>query len=81
MARLDVAMFNTMYADREGNIWYLYNGAVPKRDQKYDWQKPVDGGDPGAEWRGYHTIDELPQILQSAVGLGAELQRHTVSRH
>src|SRR5262245_38318971 len=61
MARLDVPMFNTMYADREGNIWYLYNGAVPKRDQRYDWLKPVDGSDPGAEWRGYHTIDELPE--------------------
>src|SRR5215475_10968521 len=57
MARLDMPMFNTMYADREGNIWYLYNGAVPKRDQKYDWLKPVDGSDPGAEWQGYHTID------------------------
>lgn len=68
MARLDVPMFNTMYADREGNIWYFYNGAVPKRDQKYDWTKPVDGSDPGAEWRGYHTIDELPQIFNPPSG-------------
>ncbi|MGH9754121.1 MAG: penicillin acylase family protein [Blastocatellia bacterium] len=68
MARLEIPMFNTMYADREGNIWYLYNGAVPKRDQKYDWLKPVDGSDPGAEWRGYHTIDELPQIFNPPSG-------------
>jgi acyl-homoserine lactone acylase PvdQ len=68
MARTDVPMFNTMYADREGNIWYLYNGAVPKRDLKYDWSKPVDGSDPGTEWQGYHSIDELPQIFNPPSG-------------
>ncbi len=68
MSRLAVPMFNTMYADREGNIWYVYYGAVPKRDQKYDWSKFMDGSDPGAEWQGYHKLEELPQILNPASG-------------
>jgi acyl-homoserine-lactone acylase len=68
MARLAVPMFNTMYADREGNIWYLYNGAIPKRSLKYDWSKPVDGSDPGTEWQGYHALDELPQSLNPPSG-------------
>ncbi len=68
MARLSVPMFNTMYADREGNIWYLYNGAVPKRALKYDWSEPVDGSDPGTEWQGYHRMEELPQSLNPPSG-------------
>ncbi|HWP43054.1 MAG TPA: penicillin acylase family protein, partial [Blastocatellia bacterium] len=68
MARTSVPMFNTMYADREGNIWYIYYGAVPKRDQKYNWARPVDGSDPGTEWQGYHMLDELPQALNPQSG-------------
>jgi penicillin amidase len=59
---------NVMGADTAGHIWYLYNGAVPRRDPRFNWQEPVDGSDPATEWKGYHTIDDLPQLRDPKSG-------------
>jgi penicillin amidase len=68
VARLAVPYQNTMYADADGNIQYIYNAAVPRRSLAYDWSEPVDGSDPGTEWNGYHSLDELPQYLNPDTG-------------
>jgi acyl-homoserine lactone acylase PvdQ len=61
-------MFNTVAADTGGNIFYVYNGAVPRRSPKFDWTKPVDGSNPETEWQGYLRFDELPQVENPRCG-------------
>ncbi len=68
MKPCNIPMFNTMVADSGGNIFYVYNGAVPKRSTKFDWSKPVDGSDPATQWQGYHSFDELPQMENPKCG-------------
>lgn len=68
MSRLAIPMFNTLYADREGKIFYVYNAAVPRRSAKLDWTKPLDGSSPESEWQGYHKFEELPQLTNPLAG-------------
>jgi penicillin amidase len=68
MGRMSLPIFNGVSADRDGNILYLYNGVVPKRDARFDWAKPVDGTDPATDWQGIHTVEDLPQVLNPPTG-------------
>ena len=53
---------NTLYADADGNIAYFHPQFVPKRDDRFDWTRPVDGSDPATEWHGVHSVEEAPHL-------------------
>ncbi len=61
-------MFNTVYADREGNIYYLYNGLLPVRAEGYDWDAYLPGNTSATLWTEYWDFDSLPQVFNPPAG-------------
>ncbi len=59
---------NTLFADADGNIAYLHANFVPKRDPRFDWNRPVDGSNPATDWQGVHSIDESPNAINPKGG-------------
>ncbi|MCX6612257.1 MAG: penicillin acylase family protein [Acidobacteria bacterium] len=59
---------NTIFADASGHIAYFHGNYMPKRDVAFDWTKPVDGANPATEYKGLHTIDETPNLLDPKAG-------------
>ena len=59
---------DTIFADDKGEIAYLHPQFVPRRDDRFDYVKPVDGSDPRTDWRGEHALKELPSVVRPANG-------------
>ena len=59
---------NTIFADADGNIAYLHPQFVPRRNDRFDYTKPVDGSDPATDWQGLHRLDELPRVFNPGTG-------------
>ena len=59
---------NTIFADDKGAIAYLHPQFVPVRDPRFDYTHPVDGSDPATDWKGLHSLDELPEVVSPASG-------------
>jgi len=63
-----LASFNMGYADRDGNIYYLYNGLFPVRAEGYDWQQYLPGNTSETLWTDCVPFDNLPQVRNPASG-------------
>ena len=61
-------MFNVGYADKEGNIFYVYNGRIPLRAPGYNWQQYLPGTSSETVWTDYLPFDELPQVSNPPSG-------------
>jgi len=60
--------FNTIYADKQGNIFYLYNGQFPERNPAYDWKKYLPGNTSETLWGPPLPFEAKPQLLNPASG-------------
>ncbi len=70
MSMLQLPMFTTMYADREGHIMHLFNGLVPRRQQgdvAY-WIGVIPGNTSETLWSEYHPYADLPKVIDPESG-------------
>ncbi|MBS0275057.1 MAG: penicillin acylase family protein [Proteobacteria bacterium] len=59
---------NTIFADDKGETAFLLPQFMPKRNDKFDYTKPVDGSDPATDWQGPTPLADLPQVVNPKNG-------------
>ena len=71
MGMQQLPLFNTMYADRDGHIMYLYNAALPRREPRDArfWSGLVPGNDSALIWSAEVVpYAELPKVIDPPGG-------------
>jgi acyl-homoserine-lactone acylase len=65
-----IPFWNVMYADKKGNIFYLFNGLVPKRAEGgWDfWSGKVPGDKSMYIWNDVHPYADLPKVKNPSTG-------------
>ncbi|HDP35854.1 MAG TPA: acylase [Candidatus Hydrogenedentes bacterium] len=63
-----IPSFNVGYADKKGNIWYIYNALLPVRDARYDWRGYLPGDTSDTLWSEYLPFEKIPQVRNPASG-------------
>jgi acyl-homoserine-lactone acylase len=70
LRRMQIPMFNIVYADRDGHILYMDNGILPRRGQGdfASWSKPVAGDRSDMLVGEIHGYDDLPKVIDPPSG-------------
>jgi acyl-homoserine-lactone acylase len=59
---------NTVFADDKGETALLLPQFLPRRDNRFDYRRPVDGSDPATDWKGLHTLADTPHVISPKGG-------------
>lgn len=70
LTQQQLPMFNFLTADRNGEIFYIFNGLVPVRagGNWRDHQQPQPGNTAATLWTDYHPYADLPKVANPANG-------------
>ncbi|MCG8330707.1 MAG: penicillin acylase family protein [Chitinophagales bacterium] len=73
MSMLQLPLQNIIYADKHHEIFYLYNGIIPKRPEGSlkEWSGIIPSSRPGTLVKDYVSYDNLPKIKNPASGFVA----------
>lgn len=55
-----ISSLNTVYADRTGEIAYVYNAAMPVREEGWTWRDYLPGDRSELIWQAYHPLSAMP---------------------
>jgi acyl-homoserine-lactone acylase len=61
-------MYNVMYADKEGNIYFISDGHYPVRDPKLNWSGLLAGNTSELKWTELHPYETKPKFLNPPNG-------------
>jgi acyl-homoserine-lactone acylase len=71
LKELQIPFFNIMYADKQGDIFYMFNGHVPIRPEEGGWEfwdNIVDGTRSDLVWNDIHSYEDLPKLKNPPEG-------------
>lgn len=68
IARNTIASFNFVYANADGDIYFIHNSQMPKRAPGWHWQDYLPGDRADVIWNDYLPVEQLPQVLNPASG-------------
>lgn len=68
MAIQGVPATNFIYADKAGNIAYVYNAAMPDRKPGPDWRRVLAGNASSLIWKGPIPYSSYPKVINPASG-------------
>lgn len=70
IARMAIPSTNFIYADKQGNIAYVYNASIPDRpeDVEANWRGILDGSRSDLIWEGSVGYDRIPKLINPASG-------------